>query len=140
MKTSTPPAPAPKWMLIDAEGTNLGRVAVKTVIILRGTHRASYTPHQLCGDHVIIINAGKLVFAASKFNRKTYHKHSGYLGHMKAIPMKRMVEEQPAEVVRKAVYGMLPTNRLRAQALKRLHVYADAAHEHAAQKPVPLSL
>lgn len=140
MRTSTPKPSAPQWLLIDAEGLLPGRVASRVAMILRGKHRATFVPHQLCGDHVVVINAGKLRVTQAKLRRKTYFKHTGYLGHLRATPMKRMMEERPTEVIRKAVYGMLPHNRLRAPALKRLHVFAGSEHEHAAQQPIPVSL
>jgi len=140
MKTSTIPPSAPRWVLIDAEGKNLGRIAARVSMILRGKHRASFSPHQISGDHVVVINAGKLTFTASKFRRKTYYKHSGYLGHLKATPLAKMLAEKPAKVIEKAVYGMLPINRLRAKAMLRLHVFAGSEHTHTAQKPVPLPL
>lgn len=140
MKTSTIHPSAPHWVLIDAEGRNLGRIATRVSMILRGKHRATFSPHQISGDHVVVINAGKMSFTASKFRRKTYYRHSGYLGHLKATPLEKMLAERPAKVIEKAVYGMLPINRLRAKAMLRLHVFADASHTHTAQKPVLLPL
>jgi len=140
MKTSTPKPQAPKWILVDAQGQSLGYLAVKVATVLRGKHRPDYSLHQISGDHVVVINAGKLEFSQAKLRRKTYYKHSGYLGHLKARPLARMAVERPMEVIKKAIYGMLPANKLRVQALKRLHIYAGDEHEHAAQKPVPLSL
>ena len=140
MRTSTPKPSAPQWVLIDAEGKLLGRVAPKASMVLRGKHRADYSPHQISGDHVIIINAGKLKMNQAKFLRKTYFKHSGYLGHLRATPLGVMMEKRPTEVIEKAIFGMLPDNRLRAKALKRLHVYASAEHDHTAQQPKSLSL
>ncbi len=140
MKTSTIPPSAPRWLLIDADGKNLGRIAARVSMILRGKHRATFSPHQISGDHVVIINAGKIAFPASKLRRKTYYRHSGYLGHLKATPLEKMLADKPAKVMEKAVYGMLPINRLRAKAMQRLHVFAAAEHTHTAQKPVPLPL
>lgn len=140
MKTSTCPPQAPCWVLLDAEGQVLGRLAVQIVRLLRGKHRAAFSPHQVHGDHVVVINADKLKMQASKFRRKTYYKHSGYLGHIRAIPLKKIFEERPAELIEQSVSGMLPRNRLRPVALKRLHVFAGSEHAFAAQKPKPLSL
>ncbi|HAI98972.1 TPA: 50S ribosomal protein L13 [Candidatus Peribacteria bacterium] len=140
MKTSVIPPSAPKWHLIDADGKSLGRLAVKVSTVLRGKHRASYSPHQLCGDHVIVINAAKLGIHPTKLYRKTYVKHTGYLGHIHTSSLKQMMERDPVNVIERAVKGMLPVNRLRPQMLKRLHVFADALHGHEAQKPAPLSL
>ncbi|MDD4628172.1 MAG: 50S ribosomal protein L13 [Candidatus Peribacteraceae bacterium] len=140
MKTSTPKPQAPKWLLVDAAGQSLGHLAAKVATILRGKHRPDYSMHQISGDHVVVINAGKLEFSQAKLRRKTYYKHSGYLGHLKARPLARMAAERPTEVIKKAIYGMLPANRLRPVALKRLHIYAGAEHDHTAQKPVSLPL
>jgi large subunit ribosomal protein L13 len=140
MKTSTLKPQAPRWILLDAEGQVLGRLAVKIAHLLRGKHRAAYSPHQIHGDHVVVINARKLKMMPSKFRRKTYFKHSGYLGHMKVIPLQTMFQERPAELIEQSVRGMLPVNRLRPIALKHLHVFADAEHTFAAQKPSPLPL
>ena len=135
------PKPAdPKWILIDAEGQNLGRLAAKTAMILRGKTKASFTPHQLCGDHVVIINAKKLHFHPTKHRRKIYVTHSGYLGHIKTKSLQQMIDKKPEQMIELAVKGMLPRNRLARQMLKRMHVYADAAHEHEPQQPVPLTL
>ncbi|ALM09435.1 MAG TPA: 50S ribosomal protein L13 [Candidatus Peribacter riflensis] len=136
MKTSTPKAPAPRWLLIDAEGQVLGRLAARVALMLRGKNKALFSPHQLCGDHVVVVNAAKLTMTPAKFRRKTYFTHTGYLGHLKAIPLQRMFEERPVELIEQSVHGMLPRNRLRPQALKRLHVFAGADHTFEAQKPV----
>jgi large subunit ribosomal protein L13 len=125
---------------VDAEGQVLGRLASRLAILLRGKHRAEYSPHQLCGDYVIVINAGKLKMTPAKFRRKTYFKHTGYLGHLRAIPLEKMFEERPVELIERTVRGMLPANRLRPRALKRLHVFADASHHYEAQKPIPIPL
>lgn len=140
MKTSTIPVSAPKWLLIDAEGQSLGRLSAQVAMVLRGKHRPEFSPHQLCGDQVVVINAAKLDFHPTKLHRKEYHKHTGFLGHVKTISLKDLMAKDPTEVIRKAVKGMLPANRLRPQMLKRLHVYAESTHEHDAQKPVPFSL
>lgn len=137
MKTSTLKPSAPRWILMDAEGQVLGRLAVKVANLLRGKHRAAYSPHQIHGDHVVVINAGKLKMMPAKFRRKTYFKHSGYLGHLKAIPLQTMFVERPADLVEQAVTGMLPRNRLRPLAIRRLHIFAGAEHTFAAQKPAP---
>ena len=140
MKTSTLPVSDPAWHIIDAEGQTLGRMATKIAHLLRGKHKPSFSPHQLCGDTIVVINAGKLAFGQRKLLQKEYVRHSGYLGHIKSTRLDKMLEKHPERVVEIAVKGMLPKNRLRAQMLKRLHVYANEEHSHAAQKPVPLSL
>ncbi len=140
MKTSTTPASAPVWYVIDADGQTLGRVATKIAHVLRGKHKPAFSPHQLCGDTVIVINAGKLSFSQRKLLQKEYVSHTGYFGHVKSVRLAHMLEKHPERVIELAVKGMLSKNRLRAQMLKRLHVFAGADHQHAAQKPVPLSL
>jgi large subunit ribosomal protein L13 len=140
MRTSMPKAPAPQWFLLDAEGQTAGRVAARVAVVLRGKHQPQFSPHRVGGDHVVVINAGKLKMLPAKFRRKTYFKHTGYLGHLRATPLREMFEERPTEVIRKAIFGMLPDNRLRAKALKHLHIFAGSEHEHAAQKPVPFPL
>jgi large subunit ribosomal protein L13 len=140
MKTSTIPPQAPSWLLVDAEGQNLGRLAASVATLLRGKHKASFSPHQLCGDQVVVINAAKLDFHPVKLQRKQYAKHTGYIGHLKVTSLERMMKEKPEEVIERAVKGMLPSNRLRAQMLKRLHVSADDQHAHTAQTPSPVSL
>lgn len=140
MKTSHPKPAEPKWILIDAEGQNLGRMATRIATILRGKHRASFSPHQLCGDHVVVINAQKLEFHPTKHRRKVYVKHTGYIGHLKTWSLQDMIDKKPTHMVTLAVKGMLPKNRLSSKMLKRLHVFADAEHTHEAQKPEPLTL
>jgi large subunit ribosomal protein L13 len=140
MKTSTPKPQAPEWVLIDAEGQSLGRLAAKAATVLRGKHRPTFVPHEMCGDHVIIINAAKMGIPAAKLHRKTYVKHTGYLGHISSMSLEKMMEKDPTAVLEIAVKGMLPGNRLRPSLLKRLHVYNDATHDHDAQQPVSLTL
>lgn len=138
MKTSTLPITAPQWILIDANEQNLGRLATRVALLLRGKHKVSFSPHQPCGDHVVVINAGKLKFHPVKLYRKTYAKHSGFIGHLKVQSLGQLMEKDPADVIVRAVKGMLPANRLRIQLLKRLHVSVDEKHDHEAQKPVPI--
>jgi len=140
MKTSIIPPLAPLWVLVDAEGKSLGRMASRVAHVLRGKHRPSFSPHQLCGDHVVIINAAKLAVPQKKLTQKMYRKHTGYFGHLREKTMGTMMEERPEKVVELAVKRMLPDNRLRPQMMKRLHVFADVRHDYEAQKPVTLSL
>ena len=140
MKTTTLKPAAPEWIIIDAEGQNLGRLATKVATILRGKHKPSFSPHQLCGAQVIVINAQKLYFHPTKHRRKIYVKHSGYLGHLKTFSLQSMIDKKPTAMVELAVKGMLPKNRLSRQMLKRLHVYADAEHNHEAQQPKVLTV
>ena len=140
MKTSTVPVSAPAWYLIDAEGQNLGRMAAKVARVLRGKEKATFSRHQLCGDHVVIINADKMAFHPTKLYRKTYTKHTGYLGHISTQSLEKMLEKDPSAVIKKAVHGMLPGNRLRPQMLKRLHIVTGTEHAHEAQKPQPITI
>ena len=140
MKTSTVPTTAPAWRIVDAEGKNLGRLATAVATALRGKDKPSFSPHQLCGDHVVVINAEKLHFHPSKLYRKSYVKHTGYIGHISRMFLGEKMEKNPEEVIERAVKGMLPRNRLRPQMLKRLHVVKGPEHKYAAQKPEALSV
>lgn len=140
MKTTTLPVTVPQWILLDASGQSLGRVAAKAAHVLRGKHKRSFSPHQPCGDQVIIVNASKLTIPAAKFYRNAYHKHTGYLGHMKTLTLKQMLEKDPTSIVTHAVKGMLARNRLKPILLKRLHVFPGGEHPYAAQKPTPSSI
>ncbi|MBU0766527.1 50S ribosomal protein L13 [Patescibacteria group bacterium] len=140
MKTSTIPPLAPKWLLIDAEGQSIGRLSAQVAMLLRGKHRPEFSPHQLCGDQVVVINAAKLNIHPTKLYRKEYRRHTGFLGHLKTMTLKELMDKDPTQVIQKAVKGMLPSNRLRPQMLKRLHISVDEKHGHDAQKPVPFPL
>ncbi len=140
MKTSTLPPSAPAWHVIDAAGQSLGKVAVKAATVLRGKHKATFSPHQLCGDHVIVINAARIALPPKKGMRKVYHRHTGFPGNMKHATLEQMMEKKPTFAIENAVKGMLDDNRLRREMLKRLHVFADGEHPYAAQKPSPLPL
>ena len=124
-----------KWFVIDAEGQVLGRVAAKAAHILRGKHKATYTPHIDCGDYIIIVNAEKAVLTGNKMEDKMYYNHSMYPGGLRVRSAKVMQEQYPVEMVERAVKGMLPHNRLGRQMYKKLFVYAGNEHPHAAQKP-----
>ncbi|MFA7682380.1 MAG: 50S ribosomal protein L13 [Candidatus Peribacteraceae bacterium] len=139
MKTSTIPPAAPEWHIVDAEGQSPGRLSADIATVLRGKHRPSFSPHQMCGDHVIVINAEKIKLQSTQLYRKVYYKHTGYLGHLKTTTLGKMMEKNPCSVLERAVKGMLPKNRLRIEMLKRLHVVPGAEHPHEAQKPTPLS-
>ncbi len=140
MKTTTVPVSAPTWLVIDATDQSFGRLATQVATLLRGKHKASYSPHQLCGDQVIVINAAKLGVSEEKKGRKTYFHHTGHLGHSTVTTLRKMMEEKPEEVIRKAVYGMLPRTRLRLELMRRLHIFRDDKHPYAPQKPVPYTL
>ena len=124
-----------KWYVIDAEGKPLGRVASKAAHILRGKHKATYTPNIDCGDFIIIINAEKAILTGNKLDNKKYYNHSGYPGGLRERTAREMQEKYPIEMVERAVKGMLPHNRLGRQMYKKLFVYAGSEHPHAAQQP-----
>ena len=140
MKTSTIKPAAPKWHLIDATGLTVGKIAVKAASMLRGKHKVTFSPHQLCGDHIVVVNAAKVLLPPKKGMRKTYYRHTGYPGNMKITSLTHMLERKPTYVIEVAVRGMLESNRLSREMMKRLHVFADAEHPYAPQQPAPLSL
>ena len=127
-----------KWYVIDAAGKPLGRTAVIAANILRGKHKVDFTPNVDCGDFVIIINTDKAVLTGKKLEQKMYRTHSGWVGGLKEIKYKDMMEKKPELAMRVAVRGMMPRNTLSKDSLKRLHIYADANYEQQAQKPVVL--
>ena len=129
-----------KWYVIDAKGKPLGRVAAKAAVMLRGKHKATYTPHVDCGDNIIIINAKEVALTGNKLNQKVYYNHSGYTGGLRERTAKEMRENYPVEMVERAVKGMLPHNRLGRATAKKLFVYAGADHKHQAQKPVSITI
>lgn len=124
-----------KWYILDATDVPLGRIAVKAAVLLRGKHKPIYTPHVDCGDHVIILNASKAVLTGNKLIGKKYYRHTGWIGNMKVTSAGDMMKNAPEKAVTLAVKGMLPDNSLGRAQLRRLRVYKDAQHEHAAQKP-----
>lgn len=124
-----------KWYVIDAEGKPLGRVASKAAHILRGKHKATYTPNIDCGDFIIIVNAEKAILTGNKLDKKMYYNHSGYPGGLRERTAREMQEKYPVEMVERAVKGMLPHNRLGRQMYKKLFVYVGSEHPHMAQKP-----
>lgn len=128
------------WYVLDAQNEVLGRLASKAAVILRGKTKPEFTPHIDTGDFVIIINAAKVRMTGRKFQQKLYYHHSGYPGALKVVAARKMIKEKPEEVIRKAVRGMLPKNRLGRQLFRKLKVYAGADHPHQAQKPQLLRL
>jgi len=128
------------WYVVDAEGLTLGRMSTEVARVLRGKHKAMYTPHMDTGDHVIIINADKVVLTNNKAEAKQVYRHTGYPGGIRSTTYATLLAEKPAEAVRRTVRGMLPKNRLGRQMLKKLKVYAGPTHPHAAQQPQPLAL
>ena len=142
MRTYTPkPADITRaWHVVDADGLVLGRVATEVARVLRGKHKPIYAPHVDTGDHVIIVNADKIVLTADKAEKKIVYRHSGYPGGLKSQTYANLLEVKPADAVRKSVRGMLPKNRLGRQMLKKLKVYTGPHHPHAAQQPQPLAI
>ena len=128
------------WYVVDADGLTLGRMATEVARVLRGKHKAIYTPHLDTGDHVIIINAEKVVLSNDKASSKQVYRHTGYPGGIRSTTYATLLEEKPADAVRRTVRGMLPKNRLGRQILKKLKVYAGPTHPHSAQQPKPLAL
>ena len=124
-----------KWYVLDAEGVALGRTAAKAAHILRGKHKPTYAPHADCGDHVIIINSDKAVLTGNKLENKAYHWHTGWIGGLKEIKYNRLMADSSDKAMRIAINGMLPNNTLGRAQINRLHVYKDANHNQAAQKP-----
>jgi large subunit ribosomal protein L13 len=126
------------WRVVDADGATLGRLATEVAAILRGKHKTIFSPHLDTGDPVIIVNAAKVRVTGNKLKAKNYVRHSGYPGGLRSETLEQLLARRPEEVVRRAVRGMLPRNRLGEQMSRKLHVYAGADHPHAAQKPEPL--
>ena len=128
------------WFVVDADGMVLGRVATEVARLLRGKHKPSFAPHIDTGDHVIVVNADKIVLTAGKADKKLVHRHSGSPGGLKEQTYADLLSTKPTEAVRRSVRGMLPKNRLGRQMLSKLKVYAGPHHPHAAQQPQPLAL
>lgn len=124
-----------EWLLVDADGQTLGRLASEVAKLLRGKHKPSFTPHVDCGDNVIIINASNINLTGNKWADKTYIRHTGYPGGQRSLTATEMYKKDPTRLVEKAVKGMLPKNKLGAEIFRNLKVYADANHGQEAQKP-----
>ncbi|MCT4544389.1 MAG: 50S ribosomal protein L13 [Vallitalea sp.] len=137
MKTFMPKAEAVerKWYIVDAEGQTLGRLSSEIAKVLIGKNKPIYTPHVDTGDHVVVINADKVVLTGKKLEQKLYRYHTGHPGGLKEIKYKDMMKNKPEEVVMHAVKGMLPKNKLGRKMLKKLRVYRGSEHKHEAQKP-----
>src|SRR6266480_3407259 len=142
MKTyvATPENRQRDWYVVDAEGKTLGRLATKIANVLRGKGKPEYTPHVDTGDFVVVVNAEKIAVTGNKLDQKKYYRHSGYPGGLKERTLREQLERRPTEVIRKAVKGMLPKNRLAAQQLTKLKIYAGPEHPHGPQNPQPLNL
>ena len=142
MKTyvATPADRERNWLLVDAEGQTLGRLATQIAAALRGKRKPEYTPHCDVGDFVIVVNAEKISVTGNKRQQKRYYRHSGYPGGLRTRTLNDMLERRPAEVIRTAVRGMLPRTRLGRAQLRKLKVYAGPDHPHSAQKPQPMEV
>ncbi len=128
------------WLVVDATGQTLGRLATQIADALRGKRKAAYTPHVDTGDFVVVVNAEKVAVTGKKMDEKLYYRHSGYPGGLRSRTLREQLDRQPTEVLRKAVKGMLPRNRLSRAQLRKLKIYAGPDHPHEAQAPKPLPL
>ena len=128
------------WHVVDAEGMVLGRLSTEVARLLRGKHKPTFTPHMDTGDHVVVINADKVVLTSSKAEKKMVYRHSGYPGGLKSATYAELLRTKPEEAVRRTIKGMLPKNRLGRQQLTKLKVYAGPTHPHAAQQPQPYAI
>lgn len=138
-------SPTPKdvkqdWFVVDAKDKILGRLATALAVRLRGKHKAEYAHHMDMGDFVVVVNAEKIKVTGRKLDQKKYYRHSGYIGGLRETTLRVMLARKPEEVIRKAVRGMLPKNRLGRAMLKKLKIYAGDVHPHDAQQPKPLAL
>jgi large subunit ribosomal protein L13 len=124
-----------KWYLIDAKGMNLGRLSTRIAELLMGKHKPTYSPNVITGDVVVVINGAKIKVTGNKLTDKFYYRHSGYPGGLTETSLKEMLEKHPNRVIEHSVAGMLPKNKLKAEMLKNLKVYATEEHKHEAQKP-----
>lgn len=131
---------AGRWWVVDADGAILGRLASHVAARLKGKFNPLYTPHVDTGDSVIVVNAAKIKLTGKKLEQKTYYRHSGYIGGIKSITARKLLESKPEEVIRKAVRGMLPKNSMGRQMVKKLKVYAGSEHPHSAQQPEALKI
>ncbi|SNR14357.1 50S ribosomal protein L13 [Tenacibaculum jejuense] len=129
-----------EWVVVDADGQSLGRLASKVAKLIRGKHKPNYTPHVDCGDNVVVINAEKINLTGSKWNNKTYIRHTGYPGGQRSLTAQEMFDKNPTRLVEKAVKGMLPKNKLGSALFRNLYVYAGAEHAQEAQKPKSINL
>jgi large subunit ribosomal protein L13 len=129
-----------KWYIVDAEGKVLGRLATKIATLLSGKHKPFYTPHVDGGDFVIVLNAKRVQLTGQKREQKVYYRHSGYVGGLTEIKAREMIDKHPERVIKLAVKGMLPKNKLASRMLRRLKVYSDVIHPHESQKPETLNI
>ena len=129
-----------EWLLVDAEGKTLGRLASEIARRLRGKHKPEFTPHVDTGDYVVVINADKIAVTGRKMSDKVYYHHTGYIGNLKSITLEKLLDKAPERVIQNAVKGMLPKNPLGRAMIKKLKIYAGTEHPHAAQQPRALEL
>jgi large subunit ribosomal protein L13 len=129
-----------EWLLVDAEGKTLGRLASEIARRLKGKHKPTFTPHVDTGDYIVVVNAEKVAVTGNKLKDKMYHHHTGYIGNLKSISLEKQLQEAPERVLQTAVRGMLPRNPLGRAMLKKLRVFAGPEHSHQAQQPKPLEL
>jgi large subunit ribosomal protein L13 len=129
-----------EWYLVDADGQTLGRLATRIADMLRGKNKPEYTPHVDTGDFVVVVNAEKIHVTGNKLDQKRYYRHSGYPGGLRSRTLREQLDRRPTEVLRKAVKGMLPKNRLARQQITKLKIYVGPEHPHEAQAPKPLKL
>ena len=137
---ATPTTRERNWLVVDASGKTLGRLATQIADALRGKRKPEYTPHCDVGDFVVVVNAERVAVTGKKRAEKRYYRHSGYPGGLRSRTLEEMLERQPEEVLRKAVKGMMPRNRLARQQLRKLKIYAGPEHPHAAQQPQPMEV
>ena len=128
------------WVLIDAEGQTLGRLASKVAILLRGKHKPNFTPHVDCGDNVVVVNASKVNLTGKKWENKAYIRYTGYPGGQRTLTANQLFDKNPSTIIEKSVKGMLPKNKLGAALFRNLHVYNNSNHNHEAQKPISINL
>ena len=142
MRTYTPKADEIErtWWVVDASEKTLGRLSTEIARVLRGKHKPMYTPHLDTGDHVVVVNASKVVLTGKKADQKTYFRHSGYMGGEQHIPFRRVMASHPERVIERAVKGMLPKNALGRSMYMKLKVYAGGEHPHQGQQPQPLDI
>lgn len=129
-----------KWIVVDAENQVLGRLATQIAVRIRGKHLPTFTPHVDTGEFVVVVNADKIKLTGDKWNQKTYYRYSGYMGGVKSTTARKLIQDKPERMIRLAVWGMLPKNRLGRKLIKKLKVYTGPEHPHEAQQPAVLKL
>lgn len=140
MKTYFPKEVQNDWVIVDAAGLTVGRLATQIAHVLRGKHKVDFTPNQAGGDFVVVINASKVIFTGNKLDQKVYTRYTGYQGGLREVKAGTMLERHPERIIEHAVWGMLPKNRMGRKLIRRLKVYAGEAHPHQAQQPKELEL